>query len=72
MLLTHPSVVELAKASRCTPAQIVFRFAQMEGVTPLSGTKDETHMQEDLEVEGIVFPHEHQEALDSVRALLLG
>lgn len=44
----------------------------MEGITPLSGTKDETHMQEDLEVEGIVFPPEHQEALDSVKALVLG
>ncbi|KAF9467390.1 NADP-dependent oxidoreductase domain-containing protein [Collybia nuda] len=72
MLLTHPSLVELAKAVRCTPAQAVFRLAQMEGVTPLSGTKDETHMREDLEVEGITFPSERQKEIDSVKNLVLG
>jgi diketogulonate reductase-like aldo/keto reductase len=54
-LLSHPSLVAVATASNCTPAQAVFRFAQLEGVTPLSGTTDEGHMQQDLAVENIQF-----------------
>jgi diketogulonate reductase-like aldo/keto reductase len=31
-----------------TPAQVIFRFAIQKGMIPLTGTKDETHMREDL------------------------
>jgi diketogulonate reductase-like aldo/keto reductase len=55
-LLTHPSLLAIAKTSDCTPAQTVFRFAQLQGVTPLSGTTNELHMQQDLAVENIQFP----------------
>lgn len=62
----------LANATRCTPAQAVFKFAQIEGVTPLSGTTDETHMREDLEVNGIVFPSDCHNDLSAVRAFVTG
>ncbi|KAJ7163540.1 NADP-dependent oxidoreductase domain-containing protein [Mycena crocata] len=45
-LLASPEVVAIAKASQCTPAQVLFKFATMGGVTPLSGTTNETHMEE--------------------------
>ncbi|EMD33668.1 hypothetical protein CERSUDRAFT_98230 [Gelatoporia subvermispora B] len=37
----------------CTPAQMLFRVAQLRGVTPLSGTTSEQHMKEDVAVENI-------------------
>ena len=45
-------VVAIAKVHGVTPAQVVFRFAQQVGVLPLTGTKDPTHMREDLAAEG--------------------
>ncbi|KAA1471750.1 Aldo/keto reductase [Dentipellis sp. KUC8613] len=53
VLLQHPTVATLAQETSCTPAQILYRFAQLLGITPLSGTTNETHMQEDVCVEEI-------------------
>ena len=52
-LLKHPSVRAIAQAKHCTPAQVLFRLAQVHGVTPLSGTTNETHMREDVTAEAI-------------------
>ncbi|KXN82707.1 NADPH-dependent conjugated polyketone reductase C2 [Leucoagaricus sp. SymC.cos] len=49
-LLSHPSLITIAKASRCTPEQALLKIAQDAGVTPLSGTTSEIHMGEDLVV----------------------
>ncbi|KAJ7747225.1 NADP-dependent oxidoreductase domain-containing protein [Mycena metata] len=49
-LLANPELVDIANASGCTPAQAVFKFAMLGGVTPLSGTTDETHMVESVAV----------------------
>ena len=38
----------IAGRLRATPAQVVFRFAQAIGITPLTGTTDAGHMKEDL------------------------
>ena len=57
-LLAHPALMALARTKHCTPAQALYRFAQLQGVTPLSGTTDETHMREDLEVENIELSEE--------------
>ncbi|EMD33671.1 hypothetical protein CERSUDRAFT_98233 [Gelatoporia subvermispora B] len=54
-LLAHPSMQALARAKNCTPAQMLFRVAQLRGVTPLSGTTSEQHMKEDVTVENIDF-----------------
>ncbi|KAJ6500192.1 NADP-dependent oxidoreductase domain-containing protein [Mycena vitilis] len=56
-LLATPELLAIAKASRCTPAQALFKFAMTGGVTPLCGTTNESHMDEgvavsELELEG--------------------
>lgn len=39
----------------CTAAQALYRIAQTRGVTPISGTKNEEHMKQDVEAEQLVF-----------------
>jgi diketogulonate reductase-like aldo/keto reductase len=41
-------VGEIAARLRATPAQIVFRFALVVGMLPLTGTTDPAHMKQDL------------------------
>lgn len=48
--LAHHTVTALASAYRRTPAQILFRYLTQVGVVPLSGTRSETHMREDLAI----------------------
>ncbi|KAF4621064.1 hypothetical protein D9613_000168 [Agrocybe pediades] len=62
-LLSHPALVQIAKASNFTLPQAVYKLAQLEGVTPLSGTTDETHMREDVAVENLSFASEGSEEL---------
>ncbi|KAF7376437.1 NADPH-dependent conjugated polyketone reductase C2 [Mycena sanguinolenta] len=52
-LLATPELVNIAKASSCTPAQALFKFAMMGGVTPLSGTTNEAHMEHGVAVSGL-------------------
>ena len=52
-LLKHPSLRAIAQAKRCTPAQALFKFAQVHGITPLSGTTSEEHMREDIAAEAV-------------------
>ncbi|KAI0305621.1 Aldo/keto reductase [Multifurca ochricompacta] len=52
-LLSHPATIAIAKANECTPPQAVYYFAQSLGITPLSGTTAESHMQEDVTVENL-------------------
>jgi diketogulonate reductase-like aldo/keto reductase len=49
-ILEHPVVVWLARQKHKTPAQIWFRFVHQIGITPLTGTSDLEHMQEDLDI----------------------
>lgn len=49
-LLATPEVISIAKASGCTPAQALFKFAMLGGVTPLCGTTNESHMEEGVSV----------------------
>lgn len=53
-----------------TAAQAIFKFAQMEGVIPLSGTSDETHMREDVAVEHLSFDPKSEELLLAVRKFI--
>jgi len=54
-LLIHPLTTSLADKLDVTPAQVLFKFAQLNNVVPLSGTTSELHMQQDLAAERIVF-----------------
>jgi diketogulonate reductase-like aldo/keto reductase len=40
----------LASRHRRTPAQILFRYLTQIEVVPLTGTRTETHMREDLDI----------------------
>lgn len=48
--LSHPDVKQIAQRHGRTIPQIIFRFALDVGMIPLTGTTDEQHMREDLEV----------------------
>ena len=49
-LLGQSAITALASARGRTPAQILFRYLTQVGVVPLTGTKSETHMREDLAI----------------------
>ena len=49
-LLATPVVRVLAEAHGWTPAQVFFRFLTQIGITPLTGTRSEQHMREDLAI----------------------
>ena len=43
-----PEVAAIARRHGLTPAQVVFRFAQQVGMLPLTGSRDDTHLRDDL------------------------
>jgi diketogulonate reductase-like aldo/keto reductase len=49
-LLAHKTIAALSSAFKRTPAQILFRYLTQIGIVPLTGTKSETHMREDLNI----------------------
>jgi diketogulonate reductase-like aldo/keto reductase len=49
-VLAHDKLKTLASKYERTPAQVLFRYLTQEGVIPLTGTKSEVHMDEDLEI----------------------
>ncbi len=49
-VLQNPRVQQIAKKLEKTPEQVVFRFSIQAGMLPLTGTTDEQHMKEDLQV----------------------
>jgi len=71
-LLSHPALLAVAKAANCAPAQAVFKFAQSEGIIPLSGTTSEIHMKEDLAVELIEFPPDLEDHLNTIKEFVRG
>ncbi|MGB6310912.1 MAG: aldo/keto reductase [Steroidobacteraceae bacterium] len=47
-VLAHATIAGLGKKYRRTPAQIFFRYLTQDQVVPLTGTRSEVHMREDL------------------------
>ncbi len=47
-LWQHPRLLMIADRLQATSSQVIFAFAQQIGMLPLTGTKDKTHMLEDL------------------------
>jgi diketogulonate reductase-like aldo/keto reductase len=47
-VVSHPLIAEVAGRANATPAQVVFSFARMVGILPLTGTSNVEHMKEDL------------------------
>jgi diketogulonate reductase-like aldo/keto reductase len=49
-ILAHAAVTSLASKYGRTPEQILFRYLTQSDVVPLTGTRSETHMREDLAI----------------------
>ena len=65
-LLAHPTITSLAKTHARTAAQILFRFLTQRGVVPLTGTRSEAHMREDLGIFEFELAERELEAVDSL------
>ncbi|KLO14238.1 Aldo/keto reductase [Schizopora paradoxa] len=52
-LVKSKQVQSLAEEHKCTPEQMVYRIAQINGVVPLAGSKDESHMRDGVKTEEI-------------------
>ena len=48
-VLSSGLVLQLAKRYDCSPAQLIFRFAEVIGILPLTGTTRTEHMRADLD-----------------------
>jgi len=49
-VLAHDKLKALASKYGRTPAQVLFRYLTQEDIVPLTGTKTDNHMREDLEI----------------------
>jgi diketogulonate reductase-like aldo/keto reductase len=67
-LLARREVQALAARHAATPAQILFRYLTQVGVTPLTGTTSERHMQEDLDIFRLTLEPRELEAISRLLA----
>jgi diketogulonate reductase-like aldo/keto reductase len=65
-VLRHPPVVSIAKRLGVGPMQVIFRFAMQVGIVPLTGTSNEQHMKEDLEVYGVSLNDDEVSFIESI------
>ena len=70
-LLRHSTIRSIASAKRCSPAQALFRIAQLHGVTPLCGTTNEQHMDDALGAEKLDL-NDVQATVDDVLNIIRG
>lgn len=61
-------VQRLAEERHGTPPQVFFRFLLDIGLTPLTGTTDEKHMKEDLQV--LRWPSLDNDSIAQLRQLI--
>ena len=65
-LLAHRTIAALESAHHRTAPQILFRYLTQAGVVPLTGTKSETHMREDLAIFDFELSEVEQRAVDKL------
>jgi len=65
-VLAHRNVQELASKHQRTPAQILFRYLTQSEVVPLTGTRSEVHMREDLAIFEFELAHAELATLDAL------
>jgi len=65
-LFSHPTMTTIASTHRRTPAQVLFRYLNQSGVVPLTGTRSETHMREDLAIFAFELTPADRVALDAL------
>ena len=67
-ILAHATIAALASTHERTAAQILFRYLTQVGVVPLTGTRSETHMREDLAIFDFELTDMERAAIDGVLA----
>ena len=67
-ILGHTTVTALASAYSRTPAQILFRYLTQVGVVPLTGTRSEAHLREDLSIFEFELAPAERRAMDAILA----
>ena len=65
-VLSHRAVRELASKHGRTPEQILFRYLTQNDIVPLTGTRSETHMRQDLAIFEFELAELEREALDGL------
>ncbi len=65
-ILRDPEIWAIAQRVGAGPLQVIFRFAQQIGMLPLTGTTDETHMKEDLQIESFELTMEEVKRVEMI------
>jgi diketogulonate reductase-like aldo/keto reductase len=65
-VLHHPVVREIATRDHATAPQVIFRFAQLIGMLPLTGTSDPEHMKQDLASGQVAMSDDEAHAIEAV------
>lgn len=67
-----PLIARLAARANATVAQVVFRFAQLVGMLPLTGTSSSEHMKQDLASRDLALSADEVRAIEFVAELEAG
>jgi diketogulonate reductase-like aldo/keto reductase len=65
-VLTHATMTTLASTYERTAPQILFRYLTQTGVVPLTGTRSDTHMREDLSIFDFELTAAERRAVDKI------
>ena len=65
-VLRHPRVLSIAARLGVHAEQVIFRFAMLAGMVPLTGTKNPRHMSEDLQVFGLELTGDELALIESL------
>jgi diketogulonate reductase-like aldo/keto reductase len=63
----HRLIAGFAAGVNATPAQVVFSFARIVGMLPLTGTSNSEHMKQDLASRDLALPREIVRAIESLK-----
>jgi diketogulonate reductase-like aldo/keto reductase len=66
-VVQHPLIAGFAAGLNATPAQVVFSFARIVGMLPLTGTSNSEHMKQDLASRDLALPREIVRAIESLK-----
>lgn len=64
--LRAPEIAAIAKRLGTGPLQVIFRFALQIGMLPLTGTTNEKHMKEDLQVESLELTSDEMKFIETI------
>ncbi|MBI4853185.1 MAG: aldo/keto reductase [Acidobacteria bacterium] len=65
-VLRHPLIFSVATKLQATPAQVIFCFARLIGMLPMTGTSDREHMKEDLDSLKLSLPQDVLAAIETI------